>query len=277
MKNLEEINIWWEGPFSHKQIIDDKIDNKKYDNKPTNIGLYQVYGNHLLYGNNVLLYIGITTEQDFKTRLKNRWIIEDGSDVGNVEIYLGRIFSNDEAVNSKQEKNFIIKAEALLVNALKPAFNSSYINSVHNKKINNDDENFIVFNNNSYKNLLPELSTQRWWHDYGLNYEIVEQVASELECKITNNDECYGFDLSSNDNVFLGVDYAYWDRENIPLVIGVFKESIKGEILKKEFSSIGEDKDYYFMPACANLKNDGAIKEITENLSKIEKLLQNNN
>ena len=115
MEIVEEINIWWEGSFTHNKIINDKIDKKIYDNKATDIGLYAVYGNHILYGNDVLLYIGITTEQNFKTRLKDRWIIEDSNDFKGIKIYLGRIYDPNKTISKTKEIESIKKAEALLI------------------------------------------------------------------------------------------------------------------------------------------------------------------
>lgn len=269
---LEEINIYWEGAFTYYDIINDEINPDEYYNKATDIGLYQVYGYHPLYGAGVLLYIGMTTKQSFKTRLKNRMIISNSSDCNRVEIYLGRIFSTDEKISIQQEKDYIFKAEALLINTLKPAFNSSYINSVHHKKVTNGKD-FVVFNQNSYRSLLPELSTLRWWNSKELNYELVEKISKKLNIKISDNDDFYGFALKTNESICLGVDHAYWDKEKIPLVIGIYKESIDKSKLEEIFIDLGEDKEYYFIPACENLKSEG-VDEIMNNLVKVEGLLE---
>jgi len=55
---IEVIQIKWESPFridDLKSLNDDEIDH----------GIYQIYGNHLVYGENVLLYIGQANEQTF--------------------------------------------------------------------------------------------------------------------------------------------------------------------------------------------------------------------
>jgi len=271
---IEEINIWWEGPFSHKKIIENNINTAKYHNKATDIGLYAVYGNHILYGNDVLLYIGITTKQDFKTRLKNRWIIEENNDIKNLKIYLGRIDESDKSISKEGEKESIKKAEALLINVLKPAFNSSYINSVNFNKINNEKD-FVIFNHNSYKNLLPEISTSRWWSLESLNFTLTRRIAKEFDIQVQNKDDFYGFNLKSNDNIFFGIDYTYWDKENIPLVIGVYKKSSQNiKTLKQEFPEIGKYKGYYYVTAYDNLKNNVAFDEIMKKILKIENILK---
>ena len=271
MNQNEIINIWWEGSFSYDEILNNSMDHKKYQNQSTQIGLYQIYGNHILYGTDVLLYIGITTEQDFKTRLKNRWIIGDSNDINNIKIYIGTIFSNDENIKAN-EKEKIFKAEALLINVLKPAFNSSYINSVHHNKIKSD-KNFTVYNFNSYRSLPPELSTIRWWNAKDLNYEIVDNLAKKLKSNIVEEDEFYGFDLVDNDNIFIGVDYDYWDKEKVPLVIGIYKEAITKRILKNNFDSFGEDDKYFYLIACNDLKIENAENEILIKINQVKNIL----
>ncbi len=274
---MEEISIWWEGSFSYEEIIDDKIDKKTYHNKASDIGLYAIYGNHILYGNEILLYIGITTDQDFKNRLKDRSIIVENNDFKNLKIYLGKIYSDTEKISKKLEKEKIKKAEALLINVLKPSLNSSYINSVDFSKISNK-EDFIVFNYNSYRSLLPEVSTIRWWSEISLNFEYTKQLAKVYDAKLKDDEEYYGFSLVDNDNIFVGIDYNYWDKKNIPIVIGIYKEAIKEankkEALKKEFPNLGKDKEYYYISACDNLKSKTALEDIKNNVDKVKNLFK---
>lgn len=61
---IEVVQINWEGPFSIDYL-------KSLNNNETNYGVYQIYGNHLVYGKNVLLYIEQANEQTFYTRLTN--------------------------------------------------------------------------------------------------------------------------------------------------------------------------------------------------------------
>ncbi len=143
MDAREEIKIFWEGPFNIEEIIKDKID-ERYDVKSNDIGLYQVYGSHPLYGDGVLVYIGRTKNKNgFKSRLKDRWVIENGSDSDNVKIYLGTIFSDSEKFDKEDKKGMIEKSEILLINAMKPAYNSSNIQSVQDKL---SKQKFIIHN-----------------------------------------------------------------------------------------------------------------------------------
>ncbi|MDX2370715.1 MAG: hypothetical protein QNK36_20320 [Colwellia sp.] len=270
MNNHEEIKINWEGPFTHEDIINNDI-NHNYLAKGTDIGLYQVYGNHIIYGSNVLLYVGLTTDS-FKSRLKNREIITGNNDVENVKIYLGKIFSDKETISKTTEESKIRKAEALIINVLKPACNSQYIGSVRSKAINNDDD-FTVLNFGNYKSILPEISTKRWWNDENINYDIVNSVAQMMNKEITNADDWYGFVCDNDELTFFGIEYDIWDKHQSPLIIGTSKEAIKKGRLKKEFNLIGEDKYYHYINVCDDLSNPETIDICIHQINKIQKLL----
>jgi len=266
---MEEINIWWEGPFTHEAIINDGIDSKKYDNRATDIGLYQVYSSHPLYGADVLVYIGMTIEKGgFRRRLKNRWVIENGNDVENVKIYLGTIVSHSKTMDDKTKKNNIEQAEALLVNALTPAFNSSYIQSVG--MFIKDD--FQVNNKNNYRSLYPQLSSRYYWKDEEMNFIITDELAREYESKIDNKNNKYGFYI--NDNIFFGIDYECWKNTNTPLVIGVTKTSVTEEDLEKISEIIWDDEDVYYISTNDNLKTDGVVAEIESKIERVKRLLK---
>lgn len=62
------IHLAWTGPFSIEQIRDFNDDAKDF-------GVYSIYGNHLVYGANVLLYLGKAQHQTFATRiLQHDWL-----------------------------------------------------------------------------------------------------------------------------------------------------------------------------------------------------------
>ena len=59
------VTINWEGPYSVKKAV-------KF-NRPIDIGLYQYYGRHLVFGRDSLLYIGMTVKGkgSFSSRIKD--------------------------------------------------------------------------------------------------------------------------------------------------------------------------------------------------------------
>lgn len=278
MSEIEIIKICWEGPFNINEITKGEID-KKYDVKSNDIGLYQIYGSHPLYGDSVLVYIGRTKNKNgFKSRLKDRWVIENGNDAENVQIYLGTIFSDHKKYSDEIVNDMIEKAEVLLINALKPAFNSSNIQSAKNELL---EQKFIVHNEGNYRKLHPVLDSQYFWGTYK-NFSIVDILAGNDNLKVgevENEDEYYGFDLQDNDNIFVGIDYEYWNRKKTPLVIGVYKENFNDATLAK-FKALSdnygedEEKKYYYIPAYEDLSNPNSIEHIKQNIEEVLSLLR---
>lgn len=271
MKNSTDINVYWEGPFTY-QDIEDGLDSEKYDIKSEDIGLYQVYGYHPLYGNDVLLYIG-RTKDSFKSRLKNRWIIEGGNDTENIKIYLGTILSYSEVLTDYDIKLNIEKAEVLLINTLKPAFNSSNIQSADPKLLN---ENYILNNVNNYRSLYPVLSSEYFWKE-NLNFIRVDELSKGKNVEMISDDSDYGFNLPENENIFIGVDGEIWTTCNIPLVIGINKKSVVNKkIIEKEFKILPDKEPYecYYMSACENLNDDDAIEQIESKIKEVVNLLK---
>ena len=274
---MEEINIWWEGPFLINDILENKIDSSIYDNTADRKGLYQIYGIHPLYGSDKLLYIGKTkNESGFRSRLKNRWIIENGCDDENIKIYLGTIFSFDENIKNK-ENNFIEKAEVLLINALKPAFNSSNIQSVDKKLI---EQNYIVYNHNNYRDIYPILSTEYFWKNTNTNFLITDKLAQEFNNqKVNDKNEYYMFALPKNKNMLIGVNYDCWNKTKQPLQLAIDKKFIDDrqiEKIKSKFEILDytdEHNQYYYISLAKNLKDKNIVKHIKNKICKIEKLI----
>lgn len=227
---MQEINIHWEGPFCIDDILENKIDQSKYAISGSSIGLYQIYGSHPLYGNGVLVYIGRTKDKKgFKSRLKDRWVIENGNDSENVKVYLGTVFSDKVELKSNEIEKMIDKSEVLLINSLKPAFNSSNIQSVKEEMSRN---RYIVYNYGNYRSLYPIVDSNYFWDEFK-NYIIVDKLAKELGKKIVKEDDSYGFyfGIVGKYDIWFGVDYELWDKKNIPLTLQVY--SYDSENMKK--------------------------------------------
>lgn len=226
MQIKEEIKILWEGPFKVDDILNNEIDTK-YDVTAEKQGLYQIYGSHPLYGNDVLVYIGRTKDKKgFQSRLKGRWVIEKGSDTENVQIYLGTIFSDRKKI--EDDSDLIDKSEVLLINAMKPAYNSSNIQSADEDYIN---DNFILYNEGNYRNLYPVLDSKYFWQPYK-NFAIINELAEVYGVKkVDDKDFYYGFILNKETEVidqytlWLCVDYEIWNTGKIPLTIQIASEN----------------------------------------------------
>ncbi len=273
---MKEIDIWWEGPFDQDEIIDNDIDKNFYDNTADKIGLYQIYGTHPLYGNDVLLYIGRTKgKKGFLDRLKNRWVIENGNDAENVTIYLGTIYSANITISPEEENRQIDLAEVLLIFALKPAYNSSNIQSIGRQYL---EKKYLIKNMNNYRNLYPVLSSEYFLQDSILNIELTDKLAKVFKGKKQEDDNYYGF-LISNKNIFIGVDYECWNETKVPLHIGIsinIEKNILNKIIKEDKKLKYKDEEFYYISAAKFLNDktlDEKVDEIKERVERIKKLI----
>jgi hypothetical protein len=137
------IEIEWKGPFSLNKVINEMDD---WGQSPTwngkDYGLYQIYGRHILCGENTLLYVGKTTERTFSRRFKEHreWLLEDQYEK-DIKIYLGRIYNpkkHSEKDKWKSWKEDIEDAEKVLVYKYSPNYNSrelARIPKLHHQKV----------------------------------------------------------------------------------------------------------------------------------------------
>ncbi|SFT36309.1 GIY-YIG catalytic domain-containing protein [Lishizhenia tianjinensis] len=118
--------------------------------------LYQIYGDHPVYGRNVLLYIGISKQ--IKGRM-NQHLKGIFSYVHNKTISIGQV---DEKYRFKLEK-----LESILIANHKPAFNKEYLHNLDSSAMQvdtQDDGKIIVINNGEY-GCLQTSCTNFWWVD----------------------------------------------------------------------------------------------------------------
>jgi len=121
------IQIEWEGPLSLEQVIE-KYNNTSDDSE--DCGLYQVYGPHVLYGERVLLYIGITCKQSFSGRFANhlRDFLKD-DDPKKLSVYLGRVKDPNRYNRLNRWENWerdVGWAEQILIYKYLPSYNTEY-------------------------------------------------------------------------------------------------------------------------------------------------------
>ncbi len=156
----KEYEVYWEGPFKPKNIKE-KIGDENIKKHV----LYKIYGFHPLYGNNVLLYIGMTTEQGISKRLKHDYWMDEER-YGESTIYVASIgkFKGWKESNTKleafekQEEDVTKNIEALLIYAHQPAQNTKNKNSCKPGKIR-------IFNTGQFGSLMPEISGRHYWVD----------------------------------------------------------------------------------------------------------------
>ena len=146
---VEIINIKWEGPLTLEKAY-----NK---NKKSDKGVYQVYGDHPVYGLDVLFYIGKTERQTFGQRLQTHEKNFREWDQ-RIQIYVGRIYTEKKARPSAQEwRSMIDRAERILIPACWPALNCQGIGGSSNF---DEDEvrNLLILNWGRFRSLPATVS-----------------------------------------------------------------------------------------------------------------------
>ncbi len=141
-------DIYWEGPYDW--------DTRKGKAKSHHV-LYQLYGQHPIYGRDVLLYIAMTKDGAERLEQHEQWIRDE---CDKMTFRLGSLgeFTSWEEWNKpgdyrKKERDIVQQVEALLIYAHQPAYDSS------NKSSAKDiSEGIRIFNSGHFGQLLPELS-----------------------------------------------------------------------------------------------------------------------
>jgi hypothetical protein len=158
-----EIHISWDGPYSFEEI-------KQLNNKKGDFGVYQIYGNHPIYGSKVLLYIGkVSYHQTFANRLsleKKNW--EEDENFESLEIYVGKLYGS-QTPEYKEWSKQIDMAEKLLICSHSPAYNFSRKGPLKDP----DLQDVFIYNWDEFKSLLPEVSGARWTNKF-LNNKMIE-------------------------------------------------------------------------------------------------------
>jgi len=142
------VRIEWEGPLSLLEVEGLKGAN--------DIGFYQIYGPHYVYGAHVLLYIG-KTEESFGMRIAaHNWRqYERGSEV---RVHVGRIVA--PIIQAQDSRSRLIDlVETLLIYVHGPGYNASKISDPPSTE---ELKSLRVFNLRNHGVLLPEISGERW-------------------------------------------------------------------------------------------------------------------
>ena len=186
MSKVPIVDIYWEGPFEDYNAVSKHI-METDKGKNSNYYFYQIYGDHVSYGRDVLLYIGISEKgkdellqkDGILDRLKNhhnRWTAGLCSEI---KIYIGSygLFSSWE--NWKKTKYYsdelniigvptIKNLESLLIYAHRPSINCMSKMGIELKEV----KSFRIFNTGRRRSLLPEISTTYYLYNNELD-EIV--------------------------------------------------------------------------------------------------------
>lgn len=138
-------------------------DQEKSANGDADYGVYQVYGDHPVYGPDVLLYIGMAQIRTFVVRLSET----DHADFIDTHLtrftalHLGRFIDCDD-INQDNWGDAIAYAERLLINSHTPAYNYVHVKGVPEWT----GPHIRVLNWGERGTLLPEVSSRRFSNHY---------------------------------------------------------------------------------------------------------------
>lgn len=148
--------VWWHGPYTFEELK-----KKKKSAFARTLKLYAVYGDHPLYGRQVLTYIGKAVRRDLITRLSEHNLEREPIYVANVMRFDGWAESNAIADKDgwdpkdflgRDDEEHISRIEELLIYGLWPAGN------LRNKNTARHSSQYRIFNTGELGSLPPELS-----------------------------------------------------------------------------------------------------------------------
>jgi len=131
--DLIEIILKWKKELNIEEITD----------KP---GLYQIYGIHIAYGPDKLLYLGKADNINKRLREHDHWICKE-QDI---------IYRYAEIKES--EKDYLADLESLLIFTHSPFYNTSSMSDFHKAH----EEDIIIYNIGERGTLVPEISSKYW-------------------------------------------------------------------------------------------------------------------
>jgi hypothetical protein len=148
------VHIEWSGPYSLNEVYT--------LNSEEDYGLYAIYGNHTVYGDGSLLYIGKADSQTFGVRLKQEqhWIYNSNSK--RVDVYIGKLAGHVDAPNNEIWSRLISLSESLMIYAHAPSSNSKNISNIRQDEV----RRLHILNWGDHRALLPEVSGQRWTDEH---------------------------------------------------------------------------------------------------------------
>ena len=152
---MKTIHLYWEKHEWKEDIF------KNFNSSRKDVGIYQIYGYHPIYGEDTLLYIG-QTKQTYSARLKQH-DKEDTSRPAYKRVHLSFFHATNDIKFSRWKNYYIDKVEKLLINAHFPALNSNLVKGV--LPPNEFDDGVLILNWDDHGKLLPEVSSFRYSYD----------------------------------------------------------------------------------------------------------------
>jgi hypothetical protein len=162
MAELKIFHLYWK-----KHLWSDAVSHNFNDfDTDRDFGIYQVYGDHPVYGDDTLLYIGKAAVQTFTKRMKQHYDM-DRWPVQLKRIHFGYFCELDDLSPKNGEdaiswEDAISIVESMLIKSHVPAFNGAGVNDV----VKGPDTGILVFNQGEKGKLFPEVSGLRYSGQY---------------------------------------------------------------------------------------------------------------
>ncbi len=152
MKDETTLFSLWKGPIPLKDVWNEINDE--------NYCLYQLYGRHVVYGPDALLYIGRCGCAETRIGQHMSWLEWEQDRItvylATLGVFQGWTDSSDELIGAKPREPEIAAAEALLIHTHCPSYNSQHLSQPK------DEPKVRIFNVGQYGSLAAETSTLRW-------------------------------------------------------------------------------------------------------------------
>ena len=173
-QNLKIFHFKWERiniDSSKENWLEDST--SKLD-KGSDFGIYQLYGDHSAYGDDVLLYVGKAQEQNFMTRLNQHWEWNQNNIKRYTRIHVGRLINMSDGTD-KSWGEAINLTESLIISAVNPSLNKQDVNKVRE----NYDTDFLVLNWEDYGDIPTEVSSLRYsyhfWDEDSYKFKLLSE------------------------------------------------------------------------------------------------------
>lgn len=150
MTNFQMYHLYWKAYDWDINAI-----NTAY-NSNRDYGIYQVYGDHPVYGADTLLYIGKAKDQTYSTRMKGHTDFDASQASKFTKLHLSYFCKADD-LSETNWGDAIDVVELALIKAHMPALNSQQVMGF----LEAGAPNILIYNWGERGRLLPEVSTLR--------------------------------------------------------------------------------------------------------------------
>jgi len=157
MEKVRVIHLKWE-----RHPWDNEVFTKFFGKD--HYGIYQVYGDHPIYGEDCLLYIGRANYQSYSERMIQHKDLFISNFQNFTRFYISYFLKTEDCPYEKWGE-LIDQCEQVLINSHSPAYNAMSLKGV----VEEPKENIIIMNWGNRGCLLPEVSSLRYSDKYWLD------------------------------------------------------------------------------------------------------------